>query len=179
MADITVTARSVRPLPGAILRDYIAGGSGNVGDVVYVDSTGKVQQALASAAATAKAYGVVIAAGALGATAFVSGDVVSVVIMGSVTGFASLVPPGRIYVSAATAGKLADAAPLSTLVNSVAWLMGLAVTTDTIFFEPFSPDPQASIADPSAGATIDAQARTAINAIILALEKQGILAANG
>lgn len=34
----------------------------------------------------------------------------------------------------------------------------------------------ATIADPSGGATVDAEARTAINAILLALENVGILA---
>lgn len=179
MADITLTARSVRPLPGAIVRDFIAGGSGNVGDGMYVDSTGKVQQAKADAAATAKAIGIVVSVGSIGATAFVSGDAVSVLVFGGANGFSGLTVPGKIYVSAVTAGKLADASPATTLVNSVPWLMGIAIASDTIFFEPMAPNPQANIADPSAGATIDTQARTAINAIILALEEQGILARNG
>lgn len=125
MADLTVTAKSVRPLPSSIVREFTAGGSGNVGDIVYVDANGKVQQTDADAAGTLVAIGVVVAVGSYGATAFVSGDPVSVVIFGAVCGFSGLTPGSKVYVSN-TAGKLADAAGTNTRV------MGLAIGADTI-----------------------------------------------
>ncbi|MCG3177540.1 MAG: hypothetical protein MOGMAGMI_02514 [Candidatus Omnitrophica bacterium] len=125
MADLTITAKSVRPLPNALVRDFIAGGTVNVGDLVYVDSNGKVQQANASAAGTAVAIGIAVAVGSLGATAAASGDVVSVVLVGAVNGFSSLTPGVKVYVSN-TAGKCADAA------GTVSKQIGLTIATDTI-----------------------------------------------
>lgn len=109
MADINVTARLVKPLPGASIRPFLAGGSGNVGDLVYVDSNGEAQQADASAAGTALGVGIVVAAGGEGALTFASGDALSVVVAGPVTGFSGMTPGGVLYASD-TAGKLADAA---------------------------------------------------------------------
>ncbi len=125
MADLTITARSVRALPNAVVRDFIAGGAGNVGDAVYVDSTGKVQQASAAAAGTAIAIGVVVSVGSLGAAAFASGDAVNVQILGAVNGFSGLTPGTRVYLSN-TAGKLAD------LAGTVSKQMGVAIAADTV-----------------------------------------------
>jgi hypothetical protein len=125
MADLTVTAKSVRPLHGAVIRDFTAGSTLNVGDLVYVDSNGKVQQASASAAGTAVAIGMVIAAGSLGATSAASGDVVSVELLGAVNGFSGLTPGTKVYVSN-TAGKCADSA------GTVSKQIGLTIATDTI-----------------------------------------------
>lgn len=129
MADISVTARSVRPLPGALVRTFTAGASGNVGDAVYVDSNGRVQPASASAAGTALALGVVVSAGTSGAVAFASGDAVSVVIVGAVNGFAGMTPGAKCYLSN-TAGKLADAA------GTVTRVVGVALDASTVMLLP-------------------------------------------
>lgn len=121
MADIVVTPASVRPLPGAKIRDFQAGGSGNVGDLVYVAADGDVEQADGSAAGTANALGVVVSAGTLGATSFVAGDMLSVVYDGPVIGFASMTPGNRHYVSD-TAGAL------GTVAGTTSKVMGIALT---------------------------------------------------
>lgn len=177
MADISVTAKTVRPLPGALIETFTAGGAGSVGDAVYEDSNGKVQKAQANTVATAKAIGIVVSAGALGATSFAPGDAVSVARKGRVIGFIGMTPGAKVYVSAATAGKLADAVP--TAVDSQVWVVGEALNASTVEVDPLNVNPQAKIADPTGGVTVDAEARTAINAVIAALEKQGIIAVNG
>lgn len=109
MADISLTSRLVKPLPGAVIRPFVAGGSGNIGDVVYVDSNGYVQQADGSAEGTALGVGIVVAQGGEGSLTYASGDALSVVVSGPVTGFSGMTPGSILYVSD-TAGALADAA---------------------------------------------------------------------
>jgi hypothetical protein len=125
MADIVVTARRVSPLPGAHIEPMIAGGAGNVGNAVYVDNVGRVQVADASGAGTAQAIGVVVSAGSQGATAFVDGDAVSVIVHGRVNGFTGMTPGARVYLSD-TAGSLADAA------GTVSKIMGVSIAADTV-----------------------------------------------
>jgi hypothetical protein len=107
MTAITVTAADVRPLPGAIVERHQAGGSGNVGDTVYMASDGDVEQADASAAGTTYAIGVVVSA-PNGATAFVAGDEIDVAVLGRVTGFSGMTPNDVLYQSD-TAARLDDA----------------------------------------------------------------------
>lgn len=173
MADFSLTAASIRPLNGAIWRPFTLGGSASVGDVVYEASAGTVIKANAAAVATAKAIGIIISIGTGGATSGASGDPCDVVLWGPVTGFSSLTPGARAYVSAATAGKLATAAPAAT--DAVTWLFGHNYDATTVMVAPVMVAPQTAIADPSGGATTDSQARTAIASIINALEANGIL----
>lgn len=123
MADITVSDVRVKPLPGAIIRDFVAAAALSVGDLVYVDSNGEIDQADGSAAGTANALGVVVSAGTLGAVDAAIGDMCSVVIFGPVTGFSGMTPGARHYVSD-TAGALADAA------GTVSKVMGIAFAAD-------------------------------------------------
>lgn len=142
MANYTVTALDVSPLPGAIWRDYDAGGSGNVGDLVYLDSNGAVQVTDASAAATAQALGIVVAAGSIGATSFVSGDRVTVCEYGPVGGFSSMTPAGLGYVSE-TAAKIADTAPSTGA--SVVCVVGYCESATTFFVQIERINPQAAV----------------------------------
>jgi len=108
---MAVTARNVRALNEAETRTFVAGGTVNMGDAVYVDSNGKVQQARANAALTAEAVGIVIAVAQPGATAAASGEAVEVCVFGPVGGFSSLTPGAVQYVSDATAAALVETAP--------------------------------------------------------------------
>ena len=129
MADLSITARSVRPLPQAIIRDFIAGGSGNVGDAVYIDTTGKVQQGNAGAAGTAIARGIVVGAGGAGVLTFAAGDTVSVVLLGGVVGFSGAAKGVTVFLSN-TAGKIADAA------GTVSKKMGLTIDDTIVYVQP-------------------------------------------
>ncbi|MCP5016863.1 MAG: hypothetical protein GY938_16585 [Ketobacter sp.] len=110
MADITVTSNDVRPLANAVLRRFVAGGSGSVGDLVYIAADGDVEQADASAAGTTYSSGVVVKnlSNADSAT-FVATDILEVAVFGSVAGFSGMTPNDVLYQSD-TAGQLADAA---------------------------------------------------------------------
>jgi len=112
MTDITVTAADVRPLPGATVERFEAGGALAVGDTVYMASDGDVEEADGSAAGTAYAIGVVVSVinGATsGATTAAAGDTVEVATWGPVTGLSGMTPGDVLYQSD-TAGALGDAA---------------------------------------------------------------------
>ena len=57
MGAITVTAADVRPLPGAIVRRFDAGGSLTPGQAVYIADDGDVEAADADAEASSQARG--------------------------------------------------------------------------------------------------------------------------
>lgn len=109
MALITVTPADVRPLPGAEVERYNAGGSGNVGDLVYMATDGDVEQGNGGAAGTAYAIGVVVSVNGGPKTSFVAGDRLDVVVKGRVTGFSGMTPGDMLYQSD-TAGRVGDAA---------------------------------------------------------------------
>ncbi len=108
MADITVVAANVRPLEGALTRRFEAGGALSVGDAVYINADGEVEEADASAVGTAYASGLVVSAPD-GKTSAVEGEWVDVLLYGPVVGFSGMTPNDVLYLSN-TAGALADAA---------------------------------------------------------------------
>ena len=138
MTDITITAANVRPLPGAIVQRFIASAAIDVGAVVYKGATTtQVTEADASAAATAKACGIVVSA-PNGKSAAAAGEPVGVVVFGPVTGAASMTPGNTLYVSVTT-GVVADAAPAAT---NYEYTVGWAMSATEIFVSPgFDPLP--------------------------------------
>jgi len=140
MADITVTAASVRPLGGAVIRRYAAGGAGTVGNSVYIASDGDVEVTDANSTTTLDTIGLVVGVnGQVGATTWVAGDELDVVLQGPVTGLAGMTPGATAYVSD-TAGAVADAAGSNT------YIIGKAETATTLFIAPYRVD---TIADTS------------------------------
>ncbi len=111
MADISLVAADIRPLPGAVIESYDAGGALGIGDLCYMASDGDVEEADASAAGTAYAIGIVVSISnaATGALTAAAGDRVDVCTYGRVTGFSGMTPGDVLYVSD-TAGVMADAA---------------------------------------------------------------------
>lgn len=129
MAAITVTAADVRPLPGASIERYQAGGTVNVGDLVILNSSFKVVQADADAAATTQpAIGIVVAA-PNGATSAATDEWVDVCVEGRVTGFASLAY-GSVFASV-TAGAMDQTRPAGSSGDFL-WVVGWAVSATTI-----------------------------------------------
>ena len=136
MAVLTVTAASVsaNQNQGSIIRSYQAGGTINVGDAVYADTSNLVYQALGNAQTTSQAIGIVVdTQDQYGATSATVNKWVSVCVYGPVDGFASLTPGKPVYVDKTTAGKLNDAAP-----TGGAWqfIVGHAIDTVTFFVDP-------------------------------------------
>lgn len=105
MTDITVTKGNVSLLNDGPRARVTAGATITAGQAVYIDGTNGAKLADGSAAATAKAVGVVLAP-----KDAVSGDVLDVAVPGAmVGGFSGMTPGDLLYVSD-TAGALSDTA---------------------------------------------------------------------
>ena len=109
MADLTVTAASVRPLEGCIIRKYIAGATLTPGQPVYMSGNDTVSPCNAGAVATNKCIGLAVANGS-GAVSFSAGSMVDVVLFGPVAGFATNLAADTLVHTGDVAGILADAA---------------------------------------------------------------------
>lgn len=136
MADITVTAASVRALVanGAVIRPYTAGAALTVGDVVYIASDGDVEPADANVSlAATRGIGIVVASYD-GETSIAAGNPASVCVLGPVGGFSDMTPGSNVHVSD-TAGKLADSA------GTAGRIMGYAESATVVFVHPQQNDP--------------------------------------
>jgi hypothetical protein len=131
MADITVVAKKVAALPGAICRFVTLGGNVNVGDVVYMASDGdaEVADGDAGTGVIEEGRGIVLSVGGEGKESGVAGERASICLYGPVAGFSGMTPGDGLYVSD-TAGKLADAAGANE------WAMGFAYAADVVFVNP-------------------------------------------
>lgn len=132
MADIAVTAASVRPLKGAITRRGVAGGALVPGEAVYLDGANGWKKADADDVAQAQARGVVISDG-VGSVAFVTGQTVDIVVYGPVTGYAAMTPGAVEHVST-TAGAIVEAKPATA--GDFPFVIGWAESATTLFVAP-------------------------------------------
>ena len=132
MADITLTAASIRPLNGAIVRRGLAGATLTPGQVVYLDGANGWKPADADAVASAQARGVVVSDGS-GAVSFASGTNVDIVVLGPVTGFASMTAGAAVYVST-TAGAMDQTKPATA--GDYVFEVGWAEAAATLFVNP-------------------------------------------
>jgi len=126
MANLSIPdAKNIRPLESAVIRNAVAGGAMDIGDLVYVASDGDWEQADGNASATAFATGIVVGSDS-GETGILADEGIAVCVFGPVAGFASLTPGGIGYTSDDT-GKIEDAA--GTVTHTIGWCQ-----TDEIFF---------------------------------------------
>jgi len=133
---MAVTALSVRPdKKRSQIWDANMGGSGTIGDAVYVASDGDIEQADANGAASARAVGILVATqnNSGGVTALASGERASVVIRGLVYGFSGMTPGALQYVSA-TAGALTETAPTGS--GTWTWAIGRALSATVLLVDP-------------------------------------------
>jgi hypothetical protein len=135
MTDISLTAANIRALQanGAVPRNYEAGGSITIGDAVYINSDGEVEQADGSAQASAKAIGIAVESYD-GETSVSSGDPVSVCVFGPVSGFSGMTPADTLYVSD-DAGDIADSA------GTFSHVIGHAESATIVWVQPDQSDP--------------------------------------
>jgi hypothetical protein len=133
MADITITATDVRPLPGAAVRRFDAGGTCYAGEAVYIADDGDVERADADGSLSVIAIGIVVADND-GGTAFASGDRVDVVTHGPVTGYSSLTPGLPQYVSG-TAGQMTQT-PADLGAGTYEAIVGMAEAASIIYVNP-------------------------------------------
>ncbi len=129
MADLTITAASVRPVGHCIVRRFTAGATITPGQPVYVSANNTVSLADASALATGACIGLAVS-DSDGSTSFSSGDEIDVVLFGVVEGFATNLAAGtRVYVDD-DAGVLADA------VGTKVCIVGIGLNTPMLLVNP-------------------------------------------
>lgn len=135
MADISITAANVRPLKGAIIRRFKAGGTVGVGQVVYVVSDGDVELADADLSeAAAQGRGIVVGVGVAGETSASVGQMVDVVTHGPVAlGTAGLTDGAVVYVSP-TAGAMDQTKPATS--GDYPFVIGWAEGDETLYVQP-------------------------------------------
>lgn len=136
MADLTVTAKNVKPLIPSQVVKGTTGGTMTVGDLVVDNGSEVWVKADADAAATAVGLvGIVVAGGARRSDgSILSGEKIDVVVFGRVTGFTG-VNGGQNYYVSANAGKVAETA--GTVTRFVAngedtttlFILGVGVAT--------------------------------------------------
>lgn len=135
MAALSITAKNVSATQdqGAVIRNYEAAAALTVGQLVYLNSSGKVDKADANLSLEAsRAIGIVVAgANTYDETTIAAGSRCSVCVFGPVYGFASLTPGTYGWVGT-TAGEIVDAAPTTAYV----YVVGQAVDADTFFVQP-------------------------------------------
>lgn len=135
MGALTVTAKDVRPLPGALCRRFTAGATVNAGNIVRLDTSGDVCKADAVTLANSRAIGVAVADND-GSTIFADGDPVDVCMFGPLAGVTSAYEGSFVYVST-TIGGMSDALAGS---GNYLWVLGVSLSTSIIFVNPFTYD---------------------------------------
>lgn len=128
MSVVTVTSTDVRPLTGATVRRFTAGGSITLGNAVYIASDGDVEEADGSVIGTTWAVGVAVATPD-GGTSVSSGERVDVVLAGPVAGFSSLTPGALGYVSDTTGG-------IDTAAGTKTLILGFNESATVFFVRP-------------------------------------------
>jgi|SRR5882724_13287821 len=119
---------------GAVILNYVAGGTVSIGDAVYLDDNNQVQQAIGSSSKAAHALGIVVGVTNFYAeTSEAAGGWVAVCIHGPVFGWTGLIDGQVIYVSKTVAGGMDTTAPTGGVYD---YIMGNAIGNDTIFVRP-------------------------------------------
>lgn len=138
MANVTVDATNVRPLPGYVGFELDATEAMSVGMVIQVNGSSEAEMANCTTAAGVKGVlGLVVAGGRHAANgAIVAGERVTVVTYGRVyLGEAAALDETRGYYTAATDGLIADTAAAN------ARPIGLATSATVLLFNPTSTEP--------------------------------------
>lgn len=129
MAAISFTAADVRPLSGASVRRFDAGGTIGIGSPVYIASDGDVEVADGSAVNTTLGTIGLAVATPDGGTSVSTSERVDVVTHGPVAGFSSLTPGGLVFVSDTGGG-------LDTASGTKGLVIGLAESDTIVFVRP-------------------------------------------
>ena len=129
MADITVTAASVRPVGQCIVRRFTAGGTITPGQAVRISADDTVVVAQGDTIAHAQVIGLAVSNGE-GAVSFSANNVVDVVLRGTVAGFlANVTANGTAYIG--------DVAGIMTVaVGTEPCRVGIGVNATTLLVNP-------------------------------------------
>lgn len=137
MSDVTTTPANISAdwNRGSIVEPYLANVELTVGDVVYIDSNGKLNKADADVAIlNSRSLGIVVTGPNLyGETTIAAGQYAAVCIFGPVYGLSATMPTSQVGYVSKTAGKLDDTAPTG---GAFQYVVGHWINTDTFFVEP-------------------------------------------
>jgi hypothetical protein len=134
MANLAVTAASIRPLAGSITVRAVADEALTVGDVVYISGTSdnkpKVSKNIETAIATGNIFGIVTAnaVDAAGSTSVADEATIDVTVFGPIEGIAGTA--GGFIWGSDTAGKLEDA------VGTKSCIAGVMLSSSIFFLNP-------------------------------------------
>jgi hypothetical protein len=129
MSAISWTAGDVRPLAGAVVRRFDAGGTITIGAPVYIAADGDVEVADGSAVATTLGCLGLAVATPDGGTSVSANERVDVVTHGPVAGFSSLTPGSLVFVSDTGGG-------LDTATGTKGLVVGVAESASVVFVRP-------------------------------------------
>ncbi len=134
MANIAVSATKVRPLVPSWVATGVAGEALQHGQVVRRNSNGAWIKAQADNATNASGLLGIVVAGGDSSGNVASGKVISVLLWGRISGFSSLSPTAKYYLSD-TAGAISDTA------GTVSRILGYAdadsvAASEALFFAP-------------------------------------------
>lgn len=122
------TVANIKPLDGAIVRRFVAGAAIEPGELVCMQSDGKIDPAIGTSVAAAQCLGVALTPRNQG-TAYADGDVVDVVVHGAVKCLTGATAGALVYVSD-TAGEPSETA------GTKASIAGIAESATVLFVRP-------------------------------------------
>lgn len=122
------TVANIKPLDGAIVRRFTAGAAIEPGELVCMQSDGKIDPAIGTSVAAAQCLGVALCPRNQG-TAYADGDRVDVVVHGAVQCLTGATVGALIYVSD-TAGEPSETTGTKTSI------VGIAESATVLFVRP-------------------------------------------
>ena len=123
MGALTVSAADIRPLPGCIMRRFVAGATVRIGRAVYLSAADTVTEAIGTSVAAAAVIGIAVATPDGGTSATI-GKYVDVVLLGPVAGFTDAIYGAYYYISDTVGIMHTTTGTASTIVGQ-----GLSLTT--------------------------------------------------
>jgi len=130
MADVTVVAADIRPLPGCVIRRFTAGGTITVGMPVALSAADTVVPTDGTDATLSFCIGVCVAGNGASKTIPVSGDEVDVVLFGPVAGYSTnMVYNALFFVDD-------DPGILSTSVGTKDTIVGIGLSSSVMLVRP-------------------------------------------
>lgn len=127
MGALTCTAADVRPLPGCIIRRFVAGATIDIGAPVYMSAADTVTEAIGTSVAAAAVVGVAVGTPDGGSSA-ASGEYVDVVLLGPVAGFTATY--GTYYYISDVAGVM------NTTAGTASTIVGQGLSTSVLLVRP-------------------------------------------
>lgn len=130
MADITIVAADIRPLPGCKIRRFTAASAIPVGAAVYLSAADTIATATGADVAHATVIGVLVAVhNGASAAAAAAGEACDVVMLGPVAGYTSVVF-GTYYFVTDVAGVISDTA------GTIHTLVGIGLSASVLLVRP-------------------------------------------